>query len=74
MNNRSLATFETDLATTERLARMAPVDTLLVSESGIFNADDLARLQRAGAHAFLFGESLMRQEDVEAASKRLLSP
>jgi indole-3-glycerol phosphate synthase len=72
VNNRSLATFETDLATTERLAAMAPSDALLVSESGIAMHADVIRLQRAGALAFLVGESLMRQEDVAAATRSLL--
>ncbi len=72
VNNRSLATFETDLATTERLAAMAPRDAWLVSESGIFAHADIVRLQAAGARAFLVGESLMRQEDVAVATKALL--
>lgn len=73
VNNRSLVTFETDLAVTERLAKLMPSDRCLVAESGIFTPDDIARLELAGAHAFLVGESLMRQPDVAAATRALLS-
>lgn len=72
VNNRSLATFETDLGITERLARLLPDGALLVSESGIFTPADIVRLQNAGARAFLVGESLMRQTDVAAATRALL--
>jgi indole-3-glycerol phosphate synthase len=72
INNRSLATFVTDLAVTERLSARVPDDCLIVSESGINTHADIERLHAAGARAFLVGESLMRQTDVEAATRALL--
>lgn len=72
INNRSLRTFEVDLAATERLAPLAPAGALLVAESGLFTPTDVARVQAAGAKAILVGESLMRQADVEAATRDLL--
>ena len=73
INNRSLRTFEVDLAVTERLALLSPVDALLVAESGIFTKDDVARVSDGRAQAILVGESLMRQPDVEAATRALLA-
>ncbi|SFG09647.1 indole-3-glycerol phosphate synthase [Novosphingobium sp. CF614] len=72
VNNRDLKRFVTDIAVTERLAPLAPEGTLLVSESGINAHADLDRLSRCGARTFLVGESLMRQADVEAATRALL--
>ncbi len=72
VNNRDLRRFVTDLATTERLAPLAPEGTLLVSESGINSHADLLRLERSGIRSFLVGESLMRQADVTAATRSLL--
>jgi indole-3-glycerol phosphate synthase len=74
VNNRSLATFETDLGTTERLAGRVPSGALLVAESGVFTPADVARLRAAGAGAILVGESLMRQADVAAATQALIGP
>ena len=72
VNNRDLRTFRTDLATTERLVPLAPEGTLLVGESGINGHADCERLAAAGVRCFLVGESLMRQPDVEAATRKLL--
>src|SRR5215472_1853093 len=73
INNRDLKTFNTKLATGERLARLVPRDRIIIGESGIFTPDDLARLAKAGISSFLVGESLMRQSDVAAATRALLA-
>ena len=73
VNNRNLATFEVDLGVTERLAALLPdtSDLLLVAESGIHHNRDMERLRKAGASAYLVGESLMRQADVTLALREL---
>ena len=73
INNRDLNTFETNLDTTRTLARLVPEDRMIVAESGLHGPGDLADLARYGARCFLVGESLMREDDVAAATRRLLA-
>jgi len=73
INNRDLKTFNTTLETTEKLAHGVPKNRIIVAESGINTRADLERLAKAGVHAFLVGESLMRQPDIAAATRTLLA-
>ena len=73
INNRDLRSFKTDLAVSERLAPRIPKERIVVAESGLNAPADLARLARAGISTFLIGESLMRQDDVAAATRALLA-
>ncbi|WGW03143.1 indole-3-glycerol phosphate synthase TrpC [Tropicibacter oceani] len=72
VNNRNLNTFETSLETTRELSKGLPQGRFLVSESGLNTPEDLADMAGFGARAFLIGESLMRKDDVEQATRALL--
>jgi indole-3-glycerol phosphate synthase len=72
INNRNLKNLNVDLSTTEKLVPMVTNNVLIVSESGLYKHDDLLRIKATGVNCFLVGESLMRERDVEAATRRLL--
>ncbi len=73
VNNRNLKTLEVDISMTEVLADVVPEDRILISESGLYTPADLSRMASSGANCFLVGESLMRQTDVENATRLLLA-
>ncbi|OHB83493.1 MAG: indole-3-glycerol phosphate synthase [Planctomycetes bacterium RBG_16_64_12] len=72
INNRNLHTFEVDLGHTLRLLGEIPADRVVVAESGIRTRADVERLESAGVHAMLVGETLMARDDVGAAVRELL--
>ena len=71
VNNRNLHTFETDLATSERLRQRLPADRLMVTESGIRTHEDVARMRTTGINAFLVGEAFMRADEPGEALRAL---
>ena len=73
VNNRDLRDFSVDISRTERLARLMPEDAQIVAESGLASKAELDRLAEAGIRRFLVGETLMRQPDVAAATRKLLT-
>ncbi|AFO87671.1 MULTISPECIES: indole-3-glycerol phosphate synthase TrpC [Phaeobacter] len=73
INNRNLKTFETTLDTTRTLSRLVPADRTIVCESALSTPQDLSDMARYGARSFLIGESLMRQDDVAAATRDILA-
>lgn len=73
INNRNLKTMDVEIGTSERLRPMVPEDRLVVSESGLSSHDHLLRMQASGITTFLVGEAMMREADVEAATRRLLT-
>ena len=77
INNRDLKTFETDITTTEKVAKGCSIslkdhDVLLVSESGLFTFEDLEKVSSFGARAVLIGEALMRERDITNALKKII--
>ncbi|MBD3663477.1 indole-3-glycerol phosphate synthase TrpC [Sulfitobacter aestuariivivens] len=73
INNRNLKTFETTLDTTRQLSKLVPHHRMIVCESGLSTSQDLADMAHFGARVFLIGESLMRRDDVESATRTLLA-
>lgn len=74
INNRNLKTLQVDLSIAEQLAARIGAERIAVAESGLGTSSDLDRMAAAGARCFLIGESLMRQDDVTAATRALLDP
>ncbi|WP_028956193.1 indole-3-glycerol phosphate synthase TrpC [Sulfitobacter sp. 20_GPM-1509m] len=73
INNRNLKTFETSLDTTRTLSKLVPADRTIVCESGLNTPKELAEMAMYGVRSFLIGESLMRNDDLVAATRALLA-
>ena len=73
INNRDLKSFATSLDVTRRLSKLVPVERMIISESGLRGPEDLQDMARYGVRSFLIGESLMREADVEGATRKLLA-
>ncbi len=72
INNRNLATLQVDIATTTRLSQEIPSGYTIVCESGIANNNDIIKINKSNVYSFLVGESLMLQDNITSATKRLL--
>ena len=72
INNRDLNTFVTDIETTIKLLPRVPKNKTIISESGLSKKSDLVRLANLGVSSFLVGESLMKQQDVEKATRSIM--
>jgi len=73
VNNRNLKTLKTDIKTTVKLCHYFPEDKILISESGLKNSNDLKMLNKYGINCFLIGENLLKEDNIEMATKRILS-
>lgn len=73
INNRNLKTFEIDINNSIRLSKLIPEDKIIICESGIYNRNDIEKMQSENINSFLIGESLMRQDDIEKALQNLIT-
>ncbi len=72
INNRNLSTFQTDISLSIKLAPLIPREVTVISESGIKSRADIERLMKAGIGAFLIGEALVGEADVEEKLRELI--
>ncbi len=73
VNNRNLKTLITDIETSKKIYKLVPKDYIIISESGLKNSRDLAKLAEIGIRNFLVGESLLKSNDIAKATKELLA-